>query len=189
MSLRVTSYSVVSRTMGVAVLMLVIGPAAAAAQVLHHPVSVDIKSVLAADTNQGFDSRLGTMTRPLKMLFHYSTYRLLSHEEKKTECGRMLFFSLPGGRILHVEPRGIDGNMIELEVVLFQGEKPMMATDFHMMNRGTLLLGGPRYKEGMLIISIGAAAPLPPSAHRQLPSNPHHHLSAASPHPDLDIDN
>ena len=189
MSLRVTSDRVVSRTVGVAVLMLMIGPAIAAAEALHHPVSVDIKSVLAADTNQGFDERLGTMTRPLKMLFHYSTYRLVSHEEKKTECGRMLFFSLPGGRILHVEPRGIDGNMIELEVVLFQGEKPMMATDFHMMNRGTLLLGGPRYKEGMLIISIGAATLLPPSAHHRLPSNPHHHLSAASPLPDADVDN
>jgi len=180
MRLRVSNYSVVGRTVGVAVLMLVIGPAAAA-QSRHHRVSVEIRSVLAADTNEGFDERLGPMTRPLKMLFHYSTYRLVSHEEKRTECGRMLSFNLPGGHILHVEPRGIDGNMIELEVVLFQGERPMMTTDFHMMNRGMLLLGGPRYKEGMLIISIGAAAPLPPSP------RPHH--LAASPRPTIDVDN
>lgn len=181
MRLRVTSYSVVGRTVGVVVLMLVIGPSIASAGAVHQPVSVRIDSVLAADTDQGFDERLEPMSRPLKMLFHYSTYRLVSHEEKKTECGRMLSFNLPGGRILHVEPRGIDGNMIELEVMLFQGERPMMTTDFHMMNRGTLFLGGPRYKEGMLIISIGAAAPLPPSPHR-------HHLTA-SPYPTIEIDN
>ncbi len=170
MRLKITSRSVVGRTAGVLVLMLVIAPMTASAKGPHHQVFVEIKSVLAADTNEGFDERLGPMSHPLKMLFHYSTYRLVSHEEKKTECGRVLSFTIPGGHILHVEPRGIDGNMIELEVVLFQGARPMMTTDFHMMNRGMLLLGGPRYKEGMLIISIGATTPLP--------LDPYHHRLA-----------
>jgi len=180
MRFRAGSYNVVGQV--VVVLVLVIGPATAAAKGLHHQVSIDIKSVLAADTDEGFDERLGPMSNPLRLLFHYSTYRLVSHEEKKTECGRMLTFSLPGGHILHVEPRGVDGNMIELQVVLFQGAKPMMTTDFHMMNRGMLLLGGPRYKEGMLIISIGAAGPLPPPS-------PHHHHLEASPYPTVQINN
>jgi len=185
MSPRKRSYRIAGLIVGMAVLASVTVPETARAEDIHHPVSVDIKSVLAADTNQGFDERLGSMSRPLGMLFHYSTYRLISHEEKRTECGGTLSFTLPGGRILHVEPRGIDGNMIELEVVLFQGERPQMTTDFHMMNRGTLLIGGPHYKEGMLIISIGAATAVPRRAH-----GPHHHLplSAASPHPDLDLD-
>ena len=167
-----------------AMLMLVIGPSVAAAKPVHHPVSVRIDTVLAADTDHGFDERLERMRRPLLQLFHYSTYQRLSHEEKKTECGRVLIFSLPGGRILHVEPRSIEGNMIELEVMLFQGEQPRMTTDFFMMNRGMLLLGGPRYKQGMLIISIGAEAPLPPSPPRQ--PHPHPHVTIASPLPSVE---
>ena len=181
MSPRTTIYSIASLTAGVAIVVLAIAQHSVRADDVHQPVSVDIKSVLAADTNQGFDERLGPITRPLGMLFHYSTYRMISHEEKRTECGRMLSFSLPGGRILHVEPRGVEGNMIELEVVLFQGERPQLTTDFHMMNRGTLLLGGPHYKEGKLIISIGAVAVVPAATVRR------HHLplSIASPRPSL----
>lgn len=183
MRLRATSDSVVSRTVGVAVLILLVGPSLAAAQAVHHyPVSVHIDSVLAADTNQGFDTRLEPMSRQLKLLFHYTTYRLVSHQERRTECGRMISFTLPGGRILHVEPRGIDGNMIEMEVILFQGERPLMTTDFHLMNHGMLLLGGPRYQQGMLIVSIGASASLPPVA----PHRPHRAVASASPSPDDD---
>ncbi|HTY54911.1 MAG TPA: hypothetical protein VMB26_06925 [Candidatus Binataceae bacterium] len=184
MSPRITIYSIASLTAGLAALILALGPGSVAGEGVHHPVTVDIKSVLAADTNEGFDERLGPMSRPLGMLFHYSTYRLISHEAKRTECGRMLSFNLPGGRILHVEPRGVDDNMIELEVVLFQGERPQLSTDFHMMNRGTLLLGGPHYKEGMLIISIGAATVVPAATTRR------HRLPfpVATPHPSLNAD-
>jgi hypothetical protein len=179
MSHGTTSRGVAGLILGAAVLALLGNPAKTSADPAHHPVSIDIKSVLAADTNEGYDEGLGSLSRPLGMLFHYSTYKLLSHEIKGTECGRMLSFSLPGGRILQVEPRSIEGNMIELEVVLFQGERPQLSTDFHMMNRGQLLLGGPRFKQGMLIISIGAQTNLPRHGeHRRIP------LSASSPHPE-----
>ncbi len=154
------------------VLLLLIAPPFVIAQAMSGQVEVHIDSVLAANTNQGIDTRLKPMSRRLKTLFHYTTYRLVSHQEGKAPWGRMIAFTLPGGRILHVEPRGIEGDMIEMEVVLFQGERPMMTTDFQLMNRGMLLLGGPRYEQGMLIISIGAEAPTSHNA----PS-----LSTASP--------
>ncbi len=146
---------------GLVVLLIIIAPRLVAAQTAGRPIMVHIDSVLAADTNQGFDTRLAPMSHRLKKLFHYSTYRLESHQEAITECGRITGFSLPGGLILHVEPRRIEGEMIEMGVSLFQGERPMMATDFHLMNSGVLMLGGPRYEQGTLIISIAAEA-MPP---------------------------
>ena len=70
--------------------------------------------------------------------------------------GGTLAFDLPGGRILHVEPSGIDGDMISMELVLFQGPRPVMTTDLKLRNHGVLILGGPRYEQGMLIVEIGA---------------------------------
>jgi len=165
------------KALGFAVLLITIAPQLALAQIAGRPIAVHIDSVLAADTNKGFDTRLAPMSHRLKKLFRYSTYRLESHQEAITECGHMIGFSLPGGLILHVEPRRIEGDMIEMGVSLFQGEHPMMTTDFHLMNRGVLMLGGPRYEQGTLIISIAAeamplhppfafpnASPLPPHA-------------------------
>jgi hypothetical protein len=69
----------------------------------------------------------------------------------------MIAFTLPGGKILHVQPRAIDGDMIAMEIVLFDGTRPMMTTDLKLKNNGTLIVGGPRYEQGMMIISIGAS--------------------------------
>ena len=84
----------------------------AAAQTVKGPVEVKIDSVLAADTNQGCDKQLSTLRDRLRRMFHYSTYRLVSHEEGHTGFGKTVTFTLPGGRILHIEPAGMDGDMI-----------------------------------------------------------------------------
>ncbi|MGH7934302.1 MAG: hypothetical protein ACREQN_14235 [Candidatus Binataceae bacterium] len=122
-----------------------------------HTIKVRVDSVLAADTHQGMDARLAsTMGERLKALFDYTTYRLVRHQEQEAACGRMLSFTLPGGRILHVAPRSVDGNMITMELMLFQGPRPIMTTDLKLMDHGVLIVGGPRYQQGMLIATITA---------------------------------
>jgi hypothetical protein len=120
-------------------------------------VNVYIDSVMAADTNEGTDPRLAPMGQKLRGLFGFSTYSLIGHNEGQTDCGKMIAFTLPGGKILHVQPRAIDGDMIAMEIVLFDGTRPMMTTDLKLKNNGTLIVGGPRYEQGMMIISIGAS--------------------------------
>jgi hypothetical protein len=125
-----------------------------------HQVIVSIDSVMAADTNEGIDARLAAMTSRLRTLpFSYSTYRLLKSEGKRTSCGKMTAFALPGGRILHVAPRQIDGDMIVMKLVLFQGDRPEMSTELKLPNHAFLILGGPRYAQGMLIVFIRVDAP------------------------------
>lgn len=121
-------------------------------------VSVYVDSVLAADTNEGMDSRLAPLERKLHGLFSFTTYSLLHHDQGQTECGKMIAFVLPGGKILHIQPRAIDGDMIAMEIVMFDGTRPMMTTDLKLKNNGTLIVGGPRYEQGMLIITIGASS-------------------------------
>jgi hypothetical protein len=100
----------------------------------------------------------------LHSLFNYTTYHLVSRQEQQTPTGSVLSFDLPGGRILHVEPEGVEGDMIAMELILFQGERPVMSTDLKLRNHGVLLVGGPRYEQGMLIISIGANCKCPHAA-------------------------
>ncbi|SRR5579885_132818 len=132
-------------------------PGHAFSQSSHRQVIViEIDSVLAADTNQGVDPQLGPMGTRLRKLFHYTTYHLVSTESRRTEMGKVIEFSMPGGRILHIQPREIDGNMIAMEVLLFDGEKPLLTTDLKLPNKGRLIVGGPHYEQGALIISIAA---------------------------------
>ncbi len=119
-------------------------------------IGVRVDSLVASDTNEGIDAQLTPMGPVLHSLFSYTTYHLVSHQEQQTPMGTLILFNLPGGRILHVEPRGIDGDMIVMELILFQGEHPLMTTELKLHNHGVLMVGGPRYEQGMLILSIAA---------------------------------
>jgi hypothetical protein len=122
-------------------------------------ILLHVDEVIAADTGEGIDERLLPMGGRLESLFRYTTYRLISHQVDRTECGRTAAFTLPGGWIVHIEPSAVRDDMIAMELMLFQGARPMMTTDVRMRNHGMLIIGGPHYQQGMLIIPIGADAP------------------------------
>jgi hypothetical protein len=125
----------------------------------HRVVLLRVDEVIAADTDEGIDERLLPMGTRLESLFHFTTYRLVSRQVGRAECGRAAAFTLPGGWIVHVEPNGVSDGMIAMELMLFQGARPMMTTDLRLRNHGMLIVGGPHYRQGMLIIPIGAEVP------------------------------
>ena len=136
------------------------------AKALNRVILLHVDEVIAADTGEGIDERLLPMGGRLESLLPYTTYRLISHQVDRTECGRAAAFTLPGGWIVHIEPSAVRNDMIAMELMLFQGARPMMTTDVRMRNHGMLILGGPHYQQGMLIIPIGADAPelaMPPA--------------------------
>lgn len=123
-------------------------------------VMVRIDEIIAANTNEGIDQRLMPLGLRLRSVFpFFSTYRLITRRVGRTRCGKTLAFSLPGGWIVHVQPNSIEGNMIAMHLLLFQGARPLMTTLVKLRNHGTLIVGGPIYQQGTLIIPIGADTP------------------------------
>ncbi len=143
-------------------------------------VGVHVDSVVASDTHEGIDQQLTPMGPRLHSLFSYTTYHLVNHQEQVTPMGSLILFNLPGGRILHIRPRTVDGDMITMELILFQGEQPLMTTELKLRNHGILFVGGPRYEEGMLILSIGADCRCPNTHTAEAGPAPMHSPTAAS---------
>lgn len=77
-----------------------------------------------------------------------------SHTNGRTQSGKMIVFSLPGGKTLHVQPRAIDGGMIAMEVVLFDGKRPTMTANLNLESGDTFAVGGEKYGAGTLLIRI-----------------------------------
>ena len=147
------------------------------------PLRVRVDSVLASNTDQGVDAELNPdIAQRLRSMFDYSTYRLVLHQELETVCGHSVNFQMPGGGILHIAPHSIINNMISLELVLFEGPRPLMSSDLRMINHAVLMVGGPHYQQGMLItiITIGSAdVPRLPGDHRSPPpaASPSSHVA------------
>jgi Putative zinc-finger len=77
-----------------------------------------------------------------------------SHTSGRTESGKMIVFALPGGKILHVQPRAIKGGVIKMAVVLFDGGRATMTADLSLASGDTFALGGDKSGEGTIFIRI-----------------------------------
>ena len=91
-----------------------------------------------------------------------------SHTGGRTQSGKMIVFNLPGGKTLHVMPRAIAGNMIAMQVVLFDGNQTAMTAEMKLESGDTFALSGEKYGEGTLLIRISpTTASIDPPRTRQ----------------------
>jgi hypothetical protein len=174
--MRQTPAIIARQTVALLLTVIAIGtlasPRQAAAQNPHpRTIRIRVDSILAANTGHGMDDKLSRseIGKRLKALFEYTTYRLVMHQEQQTVCGRKITFETPGGRILNIAPLTVVDNMISMELVFFEGTRPVMTTDLRLINHAVLVLGGPHYPQGMLITMISTDAADSPSIHRGPP--------------------
>jgi len=94
-----------------------------------------------------------------------------SHSNGRTQSGKLIVFSLPGGKTLHVMPRAIDGGMIAMQVVLFDGKRPAMTANLTLGSGDTFALSGEQYGETLLLrISPTTASRRGPNYSERSPS-------------------
>jgi len=131
------------------------------------PIQIKVISVTASNSTLGMDPELKKipMTRLLPSLFAYTSYHMDSSKTQRTVCGRMLTFSLPAGHLLHIAPLRIDGERLNMQIELFDGNRPRLGMQALMESRATLILGGPHYPLGMIIVMVNAdiVGSLPPA--------------------------
>jgi hypothetical protein len=122
----------------------------------HDRVVLQIGTVLATNTGDHFDSQLATLRPQLESMFRYSSYSLVRREDRDVTWGSPVIFDIPGGRSLRVMPKSVRGGRVSLNVMLVQDTRVLMDTDLTLRSKATVMVGGPRHGDGVLIIWIGA---------------------------------
>ena len=125
------------------------------------------------------DPKLAGYGNKLRSLFAYSRYSFLGKSMSASSFGEMSSFALPERFALEVEPQRVevaDGEeRIEMLVTLFRQPPPpamalaegnapqarperevVLRTRIRLENGGTVLLGGPPIKNGVLILALSA---------------------------------
>jgi hypothetical protein len=119
-------------------------------------VVLEVGTVLATNASSQIDAELASIRGQLERLFQYSSYRLVKQEQSDVSCGKPATFEIPGGRQLLVMAKDARGGRVALNVALLNDRHVLMRTDLSLGKRGTIMVGGPRYEDGVLIIWIGA---------------------------------
>lgn len=137
------------------VAILAVLPLAAVADAQER-VALEVGTVLATNSSEQIDAQLAAVRGQLQRLFPYTSYRLVKQEKSDVSCGNPASFEIPGGRHLEVTAKDTRGGRVALNVALMKGRHELLRTDLTLGKRGTIMVGGPRYENGVLIIWIGA---------------------------------
>jgi hypothetical protein len=117
-------------------------------------IDISVKTVLAAQDAAYVDPRLKDLAKELKTVFRYTSYRLLGENRIRLELKKTGTISLPGNRVLKVTPVRISGNRAELNLAILKGNSQIFNTSIQLLNRGSITIGGPRHKNGFLLLNI-----------------------------------
>lgn len=119
-------------------------------------VSVDIGFVVASNSGKSIDPALAAIKQKLQSMFNYSSYRMLDRKKKTLAVGEEGVFDLPANRSVRVTPAAPSGNKVRLSVQVVEGTKNLLTTTLGMNRGGMVLVGGPPYEDGVMILFITA---------------------------------
>ena len=142
-------------------------------------VSVEVTSISASvlgpqprERGVELDPRLAPISKSLKSLFAYDCYTFLGTERVVVELRKPRVFRLPEHFSIEItpdRPSRESGDMIGMQVTLFReepkregrrGSQPerevVLRTEIRLKSGGTVLLGGPPIRDGVLVLALSA---------------------------------
>ncbi|HEY5997545.1 MAG TPA: hypothetical protein VIU29_11025 [Candidatus Deferrimicrobiaceae bacterium] len=119
-------------------------------------VSIEVAIAQASHEGSAIDPALSKMKSKLQSMFNYTSYKMLDRQKRTIPVGSTGEIPLPGNRVLKATPASLDGTKIKLNVQILEGGKDKLTTSLGLNKGGMVLVGGPSYQNGVLILIISA---------------------------------
>jgi hypothetical protein len=105
------------------------------------------------------DAQLIALRPRLRRLVGYRSFQIVGEERRRCAWQAAQAFTIPGGRLLHVVPKGMRDQAVVMQVKLVDGRRALVDTDIRLQNRGVMLFGvdqDSHVADGALIIMLRA---------------------------------
>lgn len=119
-------------------------------------VQTRIRVIEASSVGSNIDPSLRDLHGQLGSLFRYTSYRLLRDERVQISPKQPAFVPIHGGRSIEITQVGIRANMAEVRVKIKRDESEILNTQVQLYPGKTVLIGGPRHGEGVVILALSA---------------------------------
>lgn len=132
-----------TRALGAVLVMALAAPTIAAG-----PLEIEVATVRATadgarDLNSS-DPLVIFLRRHLKRFTVYRGFIVVRREGRPCAWRSEQAFALPGGRSLEIVPKGMEQQMVMMQVRLLDGHKRLVDTHVRLPQRGRLVFGMPR---------------------------------------------
>ncbi len=119
-------------------------------------VQTRLKVFEASNVGAGTDSSLKDMRDQFKSLFSFSSYRLLKEETLTLYSNQPASVPVPPGRTIELTLTGQQRNVAEVIVKVKEERTDVLNTKVRLSPGRTVSIGGPKYGEGVIIITLSA---------------------------------
>jgi hypothetical protein len=127
------------------------------ASVAFGQVQTRLRVIRASNVGSGFDPSLRDVHDDLGSLFSFTSYRLLRDETLNLSPNQPVSTSAREGRII-IETTlvGLHKSVAELRIRVIRQENDILNTQVRLFPGRTVLIGGPRLREGVMIYALAA---------------------------------
>ena len=119
-------------------------------------LSVNVRAVKATKDQKSVDSRLRDIAHDLRSVFNYTGFTLIKQSTLQLKPGQSGRVDLSAGLMLELMPLGLSGKRARLQVRIVLKGRETFKTVLLLVNRGSVLIGGPPYDNGVLLFSVSA---------------------------------
>jgi hypothetical protein len=119
-------------------------------------VQTRLRVIQASNTGHNIDPSLRDMYRELGSLFNFTSYRLLRDETLDLTLNQPISISIHPGRLLEVSLVGLRRNLAKLKIRVVREGRDILLTEVRLPPERTVLIGGPRHGEGVIIYAVSA---------------------------------
>ncbi len=119
-------------------------------------VNVEVEVIYASNQPHPTEPSLSRLKIQLQSTFNFTSYTLLEKKRMVLSRGKEGKLSIPGKKYLKIELEEVIKGQIKLKVVVLDRRRVLLTTMFRISPGQTVLVGGPRYESGTLIIAIKA---------------------------------
>jgi hypothetical protein len=116
---------------------------------------IEVRIIHASNADKAFDPRLMDLQKDLQTL-NYMSFEQLDTVGLSLDKGKTGKVNLPGGRIMELTPADFEKGKINMNVKIMEKGSSILTTRLRIANHGTVILGGPSYKQGFLVLAITA---------------------------------
>jgi hypothetical protein len=107
-----------------------------------HAAALEVQVTAVEASLEGPSDRQLLQLRPrLRRLVGYRAFRVLQDERRNCPWRSVAAFNLPGGRLVHIVPKGMRAEEVMMHVQVVQGPRALVDTDLRLQNRGVMLIG------------------------------------------------
>jgi hypothetical protein len=117
-------------------------------------VPVRMRIIQASNTGRNIDPSLNDVHRELGSLFSFSSYRLLRDENLRLSPSQPVTVTAHPGRFMEVTLVGLKREAARLKIRVVREGKDILDTQIRLSPGRTVLIGGPRHGEGVIIYAL-----------------------------------